>query len=283
MWKRGELLWHVERLLLLYDPEQRDLCGSGGNNSYGIFNINSSSSTIQNNTIDGGNAVNYSYGIFNTDFSSPTIRNNTIGGGSAGVHSVGISNTNSSLPTIQNNTIGGGIAGSGSFGIYNISSSTIQNNTIDGGSGGSNSYGIYSSSSSPTIQNNIVFTSGSSAGYCLYEFDSSSDPAFLENNDLFDCPTAFYVDEGVTNLTSISAVNALIDMTASGNVSVDPVFADIDGPDDDITTIGDNDWHLTSTSPVEVTQGGLDLTASIPKDKDGIDRTVPVSIGAYEY
>jgi len=52
--------------------------------------------------------------------------------------------------------------------------------------------------------------------------------------------------------------------------------------DDDIDTMGDNDWRLTASSPTEVTQGGLDLSAEFTTDKDGVTRTAPWSIGAYE-
>ena len=96
------------------------------------------------------------------------------------------------------------------------------------------------------------------------------------NNNLFDCPTALYYDDGTTNLTTIAAVNALGDTLANGNVSVDPSF---------VNQIG-GDWHFATdgTAPCLVTQGGLDLSASgIINDNDGTLRTVLYSMGAYEH
>jgi hypothetical protein len=284
--------------------------GQGSGSSYGIYNLSSSSPLIQNNTINGGGGTSNSSGIYNNSFSSPLIQNNTIDGGGGGSgSSYGISNSASSSPLIQNNTIDGGGGGSGSsYGIYNlgfsssiqnntidggggaasigiaesVSSSLIQNNTIDGGRGSTYSYGIYNNSSSSSIQNNIVFTSGSGVEYCISESNASSDPISIRNNDLFNCSTAFYRDEATTDLTSIDDVNALVDTNSGGNVSVDPAFADVDGPDNNIDTMADNDWHLSSSSPDQVTQGGLDLSSLFPTDKDGVTRTVSWSMGAYE-
>jgi len=274
--------------------------GSGGNDSYGIYNDPNSTPTIKNNTIDGGNGRNRTYGIFNT-FSSPIIQNNTIDGGNGGDQSYGIYNNSDSTPNIQNNTIDGGNGGNFSSGIFNNSSSpiiqnntiyggnggrfsfcifngfsspSIKNNTIDGGSGGNVSSGIFNASSSPAIQNNIIMTSGNgSTRTCINEDDNNSVPTSIQNNDLFDCPTALYVDFIDGNLLTIGEINNLTD--SDGNVTIDPGFVDRDG----------GDWRLTSTSPTEVTQGGLDLSTN-PKpfstDKDGFTRTVPWSIGAYE-
>jgi hypothetical protein len=71
---------------------------------------------------------------------------------------------------------------------------------------------------------------------------------------------------------------------------VDPLFADIDGADNDINTMDDNDWHLSAGSPASVTAGGLNGLDQNPAwtfttDKDGVTRPAsgnPWSIGAYE-
>ena len=43
------------------------------------------------------------------------------------------------------------------------------------------------------------------------------------------------------------------------------------------------DWHLTSSTPAAVTQGGETLSGTdLGVDRDGIARTVPWSIGAYQ-
>ena len=113
----------------------------------------------------------------------------------------------------------------------------------------------------------------------MYEFDSDSDPASVRNNDLFDCPTALYYDEGTTAITSIATVNALGDTTASGNVSADPLFEDQAG----------GDWHFTVSTLATVDEGGLngidDGGWGFTDDKDGDPRPgtgSAWSMGAYE-
>jgi len=277
--------------------------GSGGSISYGILTHNSSP-IIQNNTIDGGSG-NKSYSIYNV-FSFPNIKNNAIDGGIGGSSSYGIYNA-SSAATIQNNTINGGNAGSTSYGVYSTtsSSSIIQNNIIDGGSSRDNSYGILIDSSSPiiqnntidggssgsnssgiffpfgpnspsvTIQNNNIFTSeGSSSRYCILDENPISTPSFPQNNNLFDCPTALF-RKGSFYLTTIEQIHQFLGQPAGGNVSLNPGFLDVSG----------GDFHLASWSPLEIRQGGLDLSTSpnpFSTDKDGNTRTAPWSIGAYE-
>lgn len=254
----------------------------GGNTGDGILN-NLSAPTIQNNIIRGG-TKSFSSGIYNTR-SEPLIINNLIDGGSGSVV-VGIHNTDVSTAIIRNNTIYGGTANTGVLWSYGIivenSSATIQNNTIDGGfaepSSGGISYGIQIFFASPTIENNIIFTSDGNKRYGVYELGSSSFPISLKNNDIFDCPDALYVQITPKNITDISVVNDLI--FANGNISQDPLFVDRDGPDNNKATMDDNDWHLSITSPTAV--GGQNLSTIFTTDKDGITRTAPWSIGAYE-
>ena len=93
-------------------------------------------------------------------------------------------------------------------------------------------------------------------------------------------------------LTAITDLNSLVDTTASDNVSVDPSFEDIDGLDNNIETMDDNDWHLTFLSPTSITTGALDggpsgQDFSFTTDMDGATRTgngsTGWSMGAYEY
>ena len=58
---------------------------------------------------------------------------------------------------------------------------------------------------------------------------------------------------------------------------------DIDGADNDINTMDDNDWHLKVPTIFEVYEGGLDLSAFFTTDKDGETRTPLWSMGCYEY
>jgi hypothetical protein len=67
-------------------------------------------------------------------------------------------------------------------------------------------------------------------------------------------------------------MNQLTDMQVGDNINVDLGFG----------TQADADWHLNASSPAAVKFGGLDLSVDFSTDKDGIQRTAPWSIGAYE-
>ena len=195
----------------------------------------------------------YSDGILLNDFSIAIIEGNTISTSGSGIK------TTYGAPVIRNNTIK-----TRKTGISNRANSVISNNTIVGGE--FYSYGIINSqSTSLVIQNNIIdnFTD------CIHELGSDSDPAAVSNNNLTEC--TLYVDEGATFISNIADVNALSGTDASGNISVPPILDSA------------QDYRLTKTSPVEVTQGGLDLSSDFNTDKVGNTRTVPWSMGAYEY
>jgi hypothetical protein len=270
--------------------------GHSENYSYGLYN-SSASPTIRNNIIHGGESEGYSYGIHNSN-SSPAIRNNAINGGNGGTYSYGVSNSSSS-PLIQNNIIDGGNGRSLTSGIDNSDSSpTIQNNTINGGSGTNRSYSIYdssSSSSSPTIENNILFTRSGDNAYCIYHA-SDVDISSVLNNDLVFCNVKYYDSnancsgnaDGDDDSKSCSVGEMNILAYAGENISVDPRFADLDGPDNTLATMDDNNWHFSANTPSALTQGGLngrDEGWSFTNDKDGVERPqagFPWAIGAYE-
>jgi hypothetical protein len=224
-----------------------------------IMSTSSFEDKINNNSITGG------AGISLTNFFVGIIEANTISAGT------GISTTKGA-PTIRNNTIKGGTPG-----IYNRVGSIISNNTIVGE--GSRGPAIINEHPSAIIQNNIFDMRDALGAICVAEAGSNSDPASLRNNDLAGCST-LYCDEGLTDIgmgvcvtaiTNISDVNALAGTDASGNISIPP---NLDSA---------QDYRLTTASPVEVTQGGLDLSADFNADKAGNARTVPWSMGAYEY
>jgi hypothetical protein len=195
-------------------------------------------------------------------------------------------NFNGSSPFIYNNIIRAG-NGYWSIGLQNYSTGSnpkIYNNVITGGTGNRARAVEMKFGSAPEIINNIIFTEGGTNRYGIYEYTLDGDPAVVENNDIFNCPTALYYDEGDdseydegnngTNITDIASVNTLTDITVSANISTDPQFENMSG----------NDYHLTADSPASVTEGGQDLSSEgISEDMDENPRTVPWSMGAYEY
>ena len=296
--------------------------GGTGGSAYAVLCRSNSDAVISENVINGGNGVALSYGVYSSD-SAPTVNSNTINGGSSSA-TYAIYNDYSSSPLISKNSIHGGSGFTASYGVYNILSSAevfnnniyggsssnasygiangsattvIHNNNIDGG-GAMNAYGIIFNSNAVSIDNNIIFTSGgTSVAYCLFEENASGDPASVRNNNLYGCATALYLDygtstncaTGATCITSITNVNILNDTTTSGNISTDSILEDIDGADDDISTMQDNDWHFSDLSPGVLTFGGLngvdDGGWGFTDDMDSTTRPTsgnPWSIGAYE-
>jgi len=211
-------------------------------------------SVIRNNMINSS----ATHGIYSKATSNVTIEANAIRGGvNYGIYSFG------GVPVIRNNTIK--LVGS-TFGIYNESNSNISNNTIVGDSS-ANSFGILAKSAlSAVMQNNII----ENVSVCISENDAGSDPAVFKNNNLFGCPVLFR-DEGTIDISTISGVNALLVTSSSGNISSNSALN------------AASDYRLSASSPITVTQGGLDLSAAFTTDKAGATRTTPWSMGAYEY
>jgi len=165
--------------------------------------------------------------------------------------------------TLQNNVVE--LSGTGVGVIDNISGTSVWNNTIIGAAGGTYE-GIRAVASGGRYVNNIITLA---AGVCVREYAITSDPAQVENNDLFGC-SVLYQDEGSNDLTTISSVNTMTDITVAANVSVNPA-------------LNATDASLTASSPTAVTRGGGDLSAEFTTDFTGYIRTAPWSMGAYEY
>ena len=154
-----------------------------------------------------------------------------------------------------------------------------------------------------------------------------SDPRSLDNNVIVATasPTFVYADNEITPaVQSIAAMEELLwcqDTPAAGNQLVisafSAIFVDVDGLDNDINTLADNDWHLLATAPLAVRTGGIGPSGPtggcgtaiaptgyagympapsgctfparggepcnlIPTDAENVPRTTPWSVGAYE-
>jgi hypothetical protein len=271
---------------------------------YGCYIRSSTgSASILNNYIYGGsNASDTNYGIRVENASY--IVGNIIYGGSGSTHANGLLVFGATI--LRNNLICAGSATNYTSGVYCYDANAdpeISNNTICGGIDGIASNAIrLTFNASARIKNNILFSTASSGSYGINESLADADPSALQNNNIFDCSTALYYDNGGAQpyITDIADVNNLSDMTSSGNISVDLIgasnyFVDFDGDDDDITTMLDNDWHLTDDAPLNVRGGGLDLSSDFTTDYEGVTRTTSSpsgmsnadaagwSIGAYEW
>ncbi|MBN1834495.1 MAG: right-handed parallel beta-helix repeat-containing protein [Spirochaetales bacterium] len=282
--------------------------GDSATVSIGVWNYSGSKALVQGNYIYGGTSPGSAtpttaygtVGIVSQSNTAPTINGNTIHGGTTTgtpASTNGIQDNGSSAK-IWNNTIYGGDSATASTGIgcFYAGTAFIYNNTIDGGEAVTSSIGVYlhngntvGANPTPLIRNNIIFCSDvAGTSYCIYELNADGVRAqAIENNDLWDtgATTLYITSVGPAAWDTADDVNALA--WASSNVSVDPVFTDMDGVDDDLATVRDNDWQLTSDSPGQVRTGALDLGAVFTADKDGRQRTgngaTGWSMGAYEY
>lgn len=272
--------------------------GNGGINVAQTMGINNYDATpiIKNNTISGGYSID-SMGIYNyNSYSNPVISNNIIDGGN-GTTSYGIYNLSTGTGIIRNNVIDGGKGIISINAIYNIDASPdIQNNTIVCGysplpgtaglKNGIPSYCIYLlNNSDPIIENNIIAMLDTDAdnpdtytAYAIYEAGANADPASIKNNDFYNFDAAnivygIYYNEGTTAITDIAGLHGLDAVNYSGNIIADPLFVNI----------SQENYHLISGSS-PAAGGGLDLSGFFTDDLDGgAARTVPWSIGAYEY
>lgn len=267
--------------------------GSGGASSVGI-STNNSSPVIFNNLIEGGSGGNSSYAVISPVDGAMQIRANRIFGGSGSDFTAGISVIRGTH-TINNNMIHAGV-GAQSHGVLNTEGSvSARNNTIYGGSGIAKAVGLEFSYSTLMgafdIENNIIISPGLS-GICI----KSSYVWPPDNNDLY-CPTSLYQYLATDYKGLDVSGNVTVNANGSGgglmpaglfNIFTDPLLVDFDGPDNNINTMADNDWHLSASTPMSVKTGGLngfDQGWSFSTDKDSVTRPAsgnPWSIGAYQ-
>lgn len=263
-----------------------DAAGPNSGNSSGIHNQNSDAIIVFNYVRSGRGAT--AYGLYAVNC-SPLFISNYIEGGPDPLDvntGIGIYCDNSSAE-IYNNVVYAGQAANGTYGIsmINASAPRIFNNTIDGGSItniGGVSAGINLIGGAPDIRNNIVLVRGT-VGTCagIREVNAGADPTELHNNNIYHCATALYSDLGNGNLTAIADVNdALLTTQGAGPSASDNVS---------VVLILNAEYRiLGALVPGDlplVTRGGFDLSFNpyLLEDKDERARTVPWSIGAYEY
>jgi hypothetical protein len=199
------------------------ITGRGGVTSYGVW-LGQTGAFVANNVVRGGCSPT-AVGAYAQD-SFARLENNRVFGYTA-ADCVGGGNP----PTVK-----------ASYGLQVFTSAgpneiDVHSNFIDGTGTASNqgncsSYGVAlnvtgTAPNAPVglFRNNIM-----RAGTCqqeriaFAELNKAADPRIFEHNDLdlTGNPTALYVDESTASLATAAGVNALIDMTTFGNISVDP-------------------------------------------------------------
>lgn len=126
---------------------------------------------------------------------------------------------------------------------------------------------LFLSSSSARVENTILAAASDACG--IHEHDGAVVVSALANNEFFRTAAPLYRTHDGSSLTSVIDMESYLGAGATGNdAGTDPAFADP----------GSDDFH-PGLDPII----GLDLSARFSHDADGAPRTVPWSVGAYEF
>jgi hypothetical protein len=254
-------------------------------------------------TITGGNTGIYCYGA------SPTITNCIVTDNFANSYGGGIRCQNYSYPTIRNCTISSNsaIAGGGIYsgqpvppppppGSAPYATSVIEmfaptyciiTNCVITGNTAQRGGGMYNSGTSPVLTN-CTFSSNTASVAVGGLYNYSSNPT-LRNCILWnDTPPEVHVDGTGTTVISYSDVQG--SWPGTGNINADPMFIDVDGPDETVGTADDN-LRLSAASPCVDTGLNTSVPVDITTDLDGHPRiadgdcndTEVVDMGVYEF
>ena len=256
---------------------------AGINGGGAIMNVSCSPSILNctflnNHTTWGGGAINNSSNAFNLSDpgSAPTITNCIFSGNRADYVGGAIWNWNYSSPTITNcifagnETNGSAEDGSGVGGAISSSESApiVTNCTFFGNKATVKGGAIYNGGTTYFNESPVIYN-------CIFSGDSAPEESEISNSNSY--PTVRYCDvEG--------------GYAGTGNLNSDPLFADPDGPDDDLETCEDNDFRLQADS--ECMDRGYNSAPELPlADLDGKSRKIDgdnngsytVDMGAYEF
>ena len=239
------------------------------------------------NTILGGPTTQGSAGVFVGLSAAPVFERNRISGGASDNDSVGVYVTSGASSLLRNNLIHGGSGQTSSQGVFASDGSVvmIHANTIYGGVAPGGSDGIRVDDAAASIVNNIIFANpGTSSAYGITG-EGSADLYEVLNNNI--STGVVYRDASGVSSTDVSHMEAELQsrgIPAADNhgFDIEAELIDPGGPDANIGTLVDNDWEPSASAPVEVREGGLDMSIDFDVDFEGTLRTVPWSIGAYE-
>lgn len=230
---------------------------------------------ISNNIIDLRSAWEVTVGIY-LESSNAWIDSNTILFGATSQESWGIVVIQSD-PSVVNNVLAGRPGAGSRIAVHATGNSTIAllNNTIHL-EGSAADIGVFLTGSIARLENNIISSEGGSYG--IWEGNAPAGATTLRNNEFFRANQPIYRTSSSENLTAVADVENHVVLTlggiASGNdagtgAGNDPGFDDPGGLDPD--------FHITA-NPI----AGRDLSVEFTTDRDGVTRTTPWSLGAYE-
>lgn len=240
-----------------------------GTQALSAISINQCGLTISGNTIAPGTLQGSGININAVPAQPMSVVGNTLTFANSLGNARGIYIDNGASPVIANNVVtiacssGCGSPPITAIGIWS-GSPTITNNVLVSGATGNSTTVLYNQGvASPIATNNILMTTGGTSQTC------HNMPSNIENNYYINCTGA----AGSNTSTTLAAANF------SGGTTYSYGF----------------DFHLTAGSLAALQTGGRNAGTSVcgtagnlncgnvTTDKDGVARTAPYSIGAFEY
>lgn len=243
---------------------------------------------IEGNTIS-RNDASVGGGLYHCDH---VIRNNIVAENSATGGGGGLADCDG---PIEKNTISSNVGGG-----LSECDGVVQDNLILG-NGSSKSEGGGLARCDGTIRNNVIAGNAPGLQFChgtiqnntivgnRQQFGSDGSALLACTGAITDC--IIWGNEDVQIPHSSEPTYSCIEGWAGGgegNISLDPLFADPDGPDDDPETYEDNDYRLSPDSPC--IDAGYNSPYNLPRfDLDGNLRiafggkSLTVDMGAYEF
>ncbi len=243
---------------------------TGNGVSCKLFDARITNCTISENT---------GRGVFFSE-SSPALVNCAISKNTDGGVFCDTIYTSPNRPMLTNCTISGNtasVSGGGvncRFGEPILVNCTINGNTASGDGGAISSHAAHLKLTNCTISGNAAHGDGGG----LYV---GGDPFPTLTNCIFwnDSPEEiFNADPGTLQVSYCTIQGG---WTGPGNIDVDPLFADPDGPDDDPNTWEDNNFRLSAASPC-IDAGNNDAVPTDSADVDGdsdLLETLPWDLG----
>lgn len=231
------------------------------------------------NTVNMFPSANLNYGIYfyycqnNTSVPSNFIGNKIFNAGYMGAYIANSNNGTANATKIYNNVIAGTFMYSTNYGLYTVTTHKldVQHNSVDIGSGsaGSTKYAFYfSGATTGNIFKNNNFSITATSGTTTYPAYFSTNPTgnVANYNNYFN---AAGINLGYRGAAFTNVVTSYKTTTTGGDSSfnIRPRYT------------GLTDLHLASACSQPT---GVDLTATVPTDIDGLSHSIAPYVGAYE-
>ena len=239
--------------------------GNTARDGGGMYNYEDSNPSVTDCTFSGNSADRDGGGMYNLYYSSPMVANCIFGGNFAYHVGGGMFNYESCNPTVTGCIFSGNEA-DWSGGMFNWKSNPIVTSCTFSGNQAARSGGMFNWESNPTVTNCIFWGNTTSNGN---EIDNDSSTTVIS-----------YCDIAGSGGSGSWDTNLGID--GGGNIDIDPLFADPNGPDG-ISGNEDDNLRLLAGSPC-IDTGDNSVVDANSTDLDGNPRIVnsTVDMGAYE-